>query len=296
MGKYYFTGFADEAAADIDGQIKATKELGWSNIEARGVDGVQIHDVTDEKFDEIYGKLMDAGVNVNCFGSAIGNWSKKITDPIDVTIGEATRAAKRMERLGCKLIRVMSYVVCEGSLDDENQLYAERVKRLKEVVKICADSGVTVVHENCDSYGGMGVSFIERMINDVPGMRLVFDTGNPPMTHDRDKSEPYPMQNTWELYQALKQYIEYVHIKDMVLDEEKRPVFVMPGDGDGYVREVLTDLIRSGYSGGISMEPHLSIVVHDKSVVSTTEAAYSSYIEFSKRAIALVKEIEDEIK
>jgi len=296
MGKYYFTGFADEAAAGIDGQIKATKELGWSYIESRNIDGVNIHDISDEKFEEVYDKLGTANIKINCFGSAIGNWSKKITDPIEITIEEAKRAAKRMERLGCKMIRVMSFVVCEGSLDDENQMYAERVKRLNEVVNICADSGVIVLHENCDSYGGMGISYIKRMLNDVQGMRLVFDTGNPPMTHDRDKPAPYPMQNSLEFYHAVKEYIEYIHIKDMVLDEEKRPVFVMAGEGDGYVREVLTDLLKSGYSGGISMEPHLSIVVHDKSVVSTEEVAYSSYIDFSKRVENMVKEIEYEIK
>ena len=35
----YYTGFADEAANDLATQIKATKELGWSNIESRRIDG-----------------------------------------------------------------------------------------------------------------------------------------------------------------------------------------------------------------------------------------------------------------
>ena len=34
----YFTGFADEAATGIDGQIEAVYALGWSNIEARNID------------------------------------------------------------------------------------------------------------------------------------------------------------------------------------------------------------------------------------------------------------------
>jgi hypothetical protein len=38
----YLTGFADEAATDIDGQIRATKELGWEYIEARNIDGVNL--------------------------------------------------------------------------------------------------------------------------------------------------------------------------------------------------------------------------------------------------------------
>ena len=50
----YLTGFADEAANGIDGQIKAVKELGWSNIEARSIDGVNIHDLSDEQFDDVH--------------------------------------------------------------------------------------------------------------------------------------------------------------------------------------------------------------------------------------------------
>ena len=53
----YFTGFADEAAPGIDDQIAVTKELGWSNIESRNIDGVNIHDLSDEAFDEVAAKL-----------------------------------------------------------------------------------------------------------------------------------------------------------------------------------------------------------------------------------------------
>src|SRR6185503_15552096 len=35
----YLTGFADEAARDIDAQIRATLELGWRSIESRNIDG-----------------------------------------------------------------------------------------------------------------------------------------------------------------------------------------------------------------------------------------------------------------
>ena len=73
----YFTGFADEAANDIDGQIGATKELGWSCIESRGVNGGNIHDISDEEFDIVYGRLQEAEVKVNCFGSAIANWERQ---------------------------------------------------------------------------------------------------------------------------------------------------------------------------------------------------------------------------
>ena len=35
----YLTGIADEASKGIEEQIAATRELGWTHIEARNVDG-----------------------------------------------------------------------------------------------------------------------------------------------------------------------------------------------------------------------------------------------------------------
>ena len=47
----YLTGFADEAGGDINIQIKATKELGWSDIELRrtGFKG-DMANMSDEDF------------------------------------------------------------------------------------------------------------------------------------------------------------------------------------------------------------------------------------------------------
>jgi hypothetical protein len=84
----YLTGFADEAAPDIEGQIRATKALGWKAIEARSVNGTNLHDISDEAFEEVVGKLQDAGVQINCFGSAIANWGKSIADPFEITLEE----------------------------------------------------------------------------------------------------------------------------------------------------------------------------------------------------------------
>ena len=88
----YLTGFADEAAADLDGQISATLELGWRNIESRNIDGKNIHNMPDDAFDVAVGKLEAAGVRINCFGSEIANWGKKIADPFDITVEAVKRA------------------------------------------------------------------------------------------------------------------------------------------------------------------------------------------------------------
>jgi len=42
-----------------------------------------------------------------------------------------------------------------------------------------ADAGLTALHENCMNYGGMGWQFTLKLLENVPGLKLVYDTGNP---------------------------------------------------------------------------------------------------------------------
>src|ERR1700753_1285195 len=76
-------GIGDEAGAPIDAQIKATKELGWKNIEMRAIEVPgfpkgNFHDIPDRAFDMAVDSLEKAGIKVYCFGSAIMNWAKKV--------------------------------------------------------------------------------------------------------------------------------------------------------------------------------------------------------------------------
>ncbi len=292
----YFTGFADEACRDIDGQIRATKELGWEHIESRAIDGTNIHDLTDDAFDTAAGKLDDAGIKINCFGSAIANWGKDIRKPFDIDLEQTERAIRRMKRLNTTLIRIMSYaVIKENSPDD--QMFDERCRRLRELVKRFSDAGIQAVHENCMNYGGMGWPFSLKLLENVPGLKYVFDTGNPVFSPDRSKPEPCPRQDAREFYSHVKDHVVYFHIKDGVWNNDKNDIdYCYCGEGNGHVAEILEDAIRNGYDGGISIEPHLGGVFHDPNVTSSEQHKYDSYIEYGKRIEKIVADIKNKIK
>jgi len=63
----FFSGIADEAGKDIETQIKAHKELGWNHIEVRNVDGKNLIDLDEKKFNYVVEKLEEAGMKVCCF-------------------------------------------------------------------------------------------------------------------------------------------------------------------------------------------------------------------------------------
>jgi len=287
----YLTGFADEAASDLAGQVRATRELGWEHIEARNIDGQNIHDIPDEQFDAVCGTLEDAGVKVSCFGSAIANWGKSIEEPFDSSLEEARRAIPRMQRLGTTLVRIMSFAVLKDR-GPEDQMAEERFRRLRELQRMFSDAGITPVHENCMNYGGMGWPFTLRLLENVPGLKLVYDTGNPVFSDDRSKEPPCPKQSSWEFYSNVKEHIASIHIKDGTWDPDaQRVTYTHPGEGDGDVRRIVRDLLDGGYDGGISIEPHLAVVFHDESVQSGDEVRYANYVEYGRRMMKLLSEI-----
>ena len=260
----YLTGFADEAAKTIEGQILATQALGWQYIESRNVNGKNIHDLPDDEFERVCEKLEEAGIRINCFGSAIANWGKQITDPFDSSLAEALRAIPRMKRLGTRLVRIMSFAVIEGRAPD-NQMEEERFRRLRELVAMFSNEASPPCTKNCMNYGGMGWPFMLRLLENVPGLRVVFDTGNPVFNDDRAKPAPCPKQSSWEFYSNIKPFIEYVHIKDGIFDPATgQTEFTWPGEGHGDVRRIVADLLATGYDGGFSIEPHLKVVFHEE--------------------------------
>jgi sugar phosphate isomerase/epimerase len=286
------TGITDEAGALIDTQIKAVKELGWNTIEARSVEvegfpKANLHDIADEAFDVVEEKLKNAGVGVYCFGSTIANWGKKIDDPFDLS--EVERAIPRMQRLGSQYVRIMSYAVREG----EDQLEEERFHRLREMTKRFLDAGITPVHENCMNYGGMSWQHALKLLENVPGLKWVFDTANPVFNDDRSKPEPMPKQDPWEFWTHLKEHTVHIHVKDAIWDNSKNDAdYTLPGKGDGAVRRILSDALESGYNAGISIEPHLAVVFHDDSVKASDEEIYQSFIGYGKALMELLEDIQ----
>ncbi len=62
-------------------------------------------------------------------------------------------------------------------------------------------------------------------------------------------------QQTLPAYELLKPYVEYVHVKDA---QSGTGAVVPAGQGDGHVKDILTDLIGGGWKGFLSLEPHLT--------------------------------------
>jgi sugar phosphate isomerase/epimerase len=233
-------------------------------------------------------KLDAAGITVPEFGSAIGNWGKKIGSDFSITLAEIDRAIPRMKRLGTPMIRIMSYAQEPWGQDQNEQ---ERFRRMREIVKRFADEGITAVHENCMNWGGFSAEHSLRLVEEVPGLKLVFDTGNPVFQLDRSKPEPFPWQDPLDFWLKVKDHVAHIHIKDCInpVSADVEPEYTMPGEGQAKLREILTDAHKSGYKGWIAIEPHVATVFHapDPSAVDWDQC-YSSYVEYGRQFVRLI--------
>jgi len=289
-------GIGDEAASAIGGQIRATEELGWKSIEMRGVEipghpKANIHDLPEDLFEIVVGELAERNLHVHCFGSTIMNWAKRIDAPFSDTLAEVNRAIPRMKRLGTRFVRIMSF----KPGDEEYRIPTQVLERVRDVTHMFLDAGLQPVHENCMNYGGMSWKHALELLDKVPGLKWVFDTANPVFNPDRSKPQPWPRQDAWEFWENVRDHVVHIHVKDAVWNTRRKDAdYHWPGEGHGRVREILMDALRRGYTGGVSIEPHMVLVFHEAGATADEAPLMKNFVDYGRRLEKLIAEAKAE--
>jgi len=240
---FTLSGFADEISPDLDVQLDVLQELDIRHLELRGAWGKNVLALDDAEVRRIKQKLDERGVRVSAIGSPIGKI--RIDDPFEPHLQDMRRALDLAEFFGSPYIRVFSFFVPDGQAD---AFRAPVMERLGALLAEAKGRPVVLLHENeRHIYGD-----IPRRCYDIhktlhsTQLRMTFDPANFVMCGVRPFSQGYEL---------LKAYIDYVHIKDGLMAEQR---VVPAGKGDGEVRELLVALKQRGFDGFLSLEPHLS--------------------------------------
>ena len=145
---------------------------------------------------------------------------------------------------------------------------------------------IVLLHENCEGWGGTSPdnarAFMESV--DHPNVRYLFDIGN---------TVSYGLP-TLPFYEAVKPFIAYVHVKDALRNPAggKSNAFTYPGLGDAQVREILGDLLRTGYTAGVSIEPHVASIVHlGEGTKASPEERFASYVKYGRELESLLQSL-----
>ncbi len=279
---FQFTGFADEAEKTLGGQISTLKEVGWSAIELRLVDGGNICDQTDDEWKAMRDQLGEAGIGIVGFGGQIGNWARPITGDFQTCVDELRRVAPRMNEVGARYLRIMSYPNDADAPLDNEAWKVETIRRIKELAIIAEGEGVVLGHENCSGYGQTPEGFME-LVEGVgsEAFRLIFDTGNNSL-HDND------IESTWRYYDACRSQVDHVHIKCAKPGSDGRDHVTCYPEEDPVQSRILADLESHGYDGWLSIEPHIKAAVHAGKDVDDSGDGRKVWVDYARRLETLV--------
>lgn len=243
MEHLVLSGFADEIAPEFDKQLEAVTQWGLTHIELRAADGVNVSDFTPEKVKEVKGKLAVAGVGVSSIGSPIGKIG--IGDDFAPHLEKLKRTLEIQKELGAPYLRMFSFYLPQG---EDPALYREEVlDRTGRMVEEAKAWNSVLLHENEKGIYGDNAPRCQDLLEQLAGphFQAVFDFANFIQVG----------QETLPAYGLLKPYVAYVHVKDALLSTG---AVVPAGQGDGHVRDILTDLLGGGWKGFLSLEPHLT--------------------------------------
>jgi sugar phosphate isomerase/epimerase len=282
------TGFTDEVSTSLDKQIDVCKALDWSYIDLRTVGEKNICHLSSDEFEILYNLLDKAELKILCFGSPIANWSRSVDYPLKDEILELQKASRLMKKGNVPYIRIMSYAL-ETPSPVTDSLGMTIAKRLNILAKVAEDEGIILLHENCETWGGQSRFHTQFLLDNIssPSFKLIFDTGNPPGTLNITGESPYQFQDSLNFLKSIYDSVELVHIKDAKL-EDSQVIYKWPGEGDARIGEILTFLKSRDFKVPISIEPHLEVVYHDKSVKSSTQKQWDTFIEYAERANSLL--------
>lgn len=236
------SGFSDEIAADINTQFAVLNKLGIKYFEPRGVDGKNISLLNDAEVTDLKLRMDKYGIKVSSIGSPIGKI--RLEDDFAPHFEVYKRVVKTAKMLDARYIRIFSFFHSGEEWTSGER--SEVLRRLRLMLEYAKDNGVILLHENeKDIYGDTADRCIDLMQElYCDNFRAVFDPANFVQCG----------QDTEYAYNGLKNYIEYMHIKDAKSADGR---VVPSGMGDGKVELILKNLFENGFDGFLSLEPHL---------------------------------------
>jgi len=238
------SGFADEISPDPAEQLATLAAESIAHLELRGAWSVNVADFTAEQVAAFRAAVDGAGVRVSAIGSPVGKIP--VGDPLGPELDRMRRVADVAAGLGTAIVRVFSFYIPGG---DPPERYRQQViDRMGALAGIAEDRGLLLAHENEKEIYGDTPDRCADLITAVgsPALRATFDPANFVQCGVRPHSDAYAL---------LRPFLAYLQVKDALAATGE---VVPAGEGDGQLRETLTALRDSGFTGFISLEPHLA--------------------------------------
>lgn len=233
--------FADEISPDFDEQLRVMNENDIVYLELRSAWDKNVLDLNESELKYIKSAMEKNNKVVSSIGSPIGK--VHITEDFNKHMERFKIAVENAIYFNTKYIRIFSFYMGKNSLGEHRDEVIERLQKMADYAKL---NNVMLLHENeAGIYGEKSENCVDlfRMVK-RSNFRAVFDPANFVFADEDPFNESFP---------ELKEYIEYIHVKDASIGKVIKPA----GMGDGKVKEILKELKeRDGMF--LSLEPHLA--------------------------------------
>jgi sugar phosphate isomerase/epimerase len=279
---FTLSAFGDEIAVDLDEQLQLLNELKVGYLELRSAWGKNILAMDDDEVARVREVCAAHRIGVGCIGSPIGK--SPIVDPIEKELDNLARICQIGEALDCRRVRMFSFYPPDTSSNERYDEYVEEATaRLVRLAELAEREGATLLLENEKDIVGDTLARCHALVTAVnsPHMRFLWDPANFVQV-----GEQHVTERGWPL---LGEYVGYVHIKDARLSDHG---VCAAGEGDGQIRELLTELKASGYQGFLALEPHLAFAGHSTGFSGESGMTYA--VEALRRLMADVGCVEAE--
>jgi sugar phosphate isomerase/epimerase len=242
---FTLSAFADEIDPSPEKQIDVLKQSGVKHIEFRSIHKTNVLDLNDLQIKEFKALLDKNGFKLSAIGSPIGKI--KITDPFESHLKRLQRAIELCKVFGTRNIRIFSYYPADGESEkDWPKRRSEVHSRMAEKIKEAEKAGVRLIHENEHRIYGDSPDRVADLMKTFggPAFGAAYDPAN----------WVFCGYDPWEGWQKVKQWTVHFHIKDWAKGEEHGRI---AGEGQGRVKDVMADAVKSNYDGFATLEPHL---------------------------------------
>lgn len=229
--------FADEYGKQITDQIEGLTLNNIHLVELRNVDGKNIADITDEEAANCYKRLTYAGIAVWSLGSPMGKVDINC-DFEQYKVAKVRRLCHLANILHTDKIRMFSFYHAYDKRD-------KVMEYLAEMVKIAAEYGVTLYHENEKEIYGDTLEHVQDIMATVGGLKYVYDPANYIQCG----------QDSNATIAALFDKTAYFHVKDVIAATQQ---LVPAGYGDGNIAEIVRR-IDPTKEVVMTLEPHLAV-------------------------------------
>ena len=280
MTTYTLSAFADEAAADLQGQMNACEHNGFHHIELRFVNARSIVDHTVEECRDIRRQLDERGFELSALGSPFGKIG--IRDDFAAHLEKFKQGLDLCHALRVSRIRMFSFYLPEN---EDPALYRSQVmEQLAIMAEEARKEELLCCHENEKGIYGDNAERCEDIVRTIgaDNMPLVFDPANFVQCG----------QSVREAYDRLAPYIRYLHIKDAVKSDGR----VVPcGEGDGDLPYVLKRFLHTPGDHLLTLEPHLMAFPGfnelEQEAASIQDTAFTAQEEAFNTACAALKNL-----